>query len=104
MKIEPETDTPRTDTQHKQFPMGGFTLDFARQLERELAEARGQISDMDMRHAATMFHTQLVVDGANKLREQRDTLVSALSFYAVHMKLGYDITDNGQVAKEALPP
>jgi hypothetical protein len=30
------SDTPRTDEQHKQFPMGGFTLDFARQLEREL--------------------------------------------------------------------
>ena len=31
------SDTPRTDEQHKQFPMGGFTLEFARQLERELA-------------------------------------------------------------------
>ena len=31
------SDTPRTDEQHKQFPMGGFTLDFARQLERDLA-------------------------------------------------------------------
>jgi hypothetical protein len=102
MRIEPETDTPRTDEQHKQFPMGGFTLDFARQLERELAEAQGQISDMDIRHAATMFHAQSVVDDAIKLREQRDMLVSALSFYAEHMKLGCDITDSGQVAKEAL--
>jgi len=34
------TPTPRTDAQHAQFPMGGFTLDFARQLERELIEAR----------------------------------------------------------------
>jgi len=38
--IESDTPTPRTDEQHAQFPMGGFTLDFARQLERELAEAR----------------------------------------------------------------
>ena len=30
------TPTPRTDAEHAQFPMGGFTLDFARQLEREL--------------------------------------------------------------------
>ena len=34
------TPTPRTDAQHAQFPMGGFTLDFARQLERELIDAR----------------------------------------------------------------
>ena len=34
------TPTPRTDTEHAQFPMGGFTLDFARQLERELTAAR----------------------------------------------------------------
>ena len=34
------TPTPRTDAQHAQFPMGGFTLNFARQLERELIEAR----------------------------------------------------------------
>ncbi len=32
------SDTPRTDEQHKHFPMGGFTLDFARQLERELSD------------------------------------------------------------------
>ena len=31
------SDTPRTDEQHERFPMGGFTLEFARQLERELA-------------------------------------------------------------------
>lgn len=36
---ETETPTPRTDDQHAHFPMGGFTLDFARQLERELNEA-----------------------------------------------------------------
>jgi hypothetical protein len=47
------------------------------QLERELAEARAQISDMEIRHAATMFHTQSVVDEANKLREQRDMLAEA---------------------------
>jgi hypothetical protein len=36
------SDTPETDAEHAQFPMGGFTLDFARKLERErdmLAEA-----------------------------------------------------------------
>jgi hypothetical protein len=34
--------TPRTDEQHAQFQMGGFTLDFARQLERELATVTEQ--------------------------------------------------------------
>lgn len=38
-----KTDTPRTDEQHAQFQMGGFTLDFARQLERELAAARAEM-------------------------------------------------------------
>jgi len=38
------SDTPRTDEQHARFPMGGFTLDFARQLERELAEERRHIN------------------------------------------------------------
>ncbi len=27
------SETPRTDEQHALFPMGGFTLDFARQLD-----------------------------------------------------------------------
>ena len=35
-------DTPRTDAEHAQFPMGGFTLDFARKLERELTAARSE--------------------------------------------------------------
>ena len=34
--------TPRTDAQHSQFAMGGFTLDFVRQLERELTEMTKQ--------------------------------------------------------------
>lgn len=37
-----KTDTPRTDEQHAQFQMGGFTLDFARQLERELTAVTEQ--------------------------------------------------------------
>jgi hypothetical protein len=32
--------TPETDDHHARFPMGGFTLDFARWLERERDEAR----------------------------------------------------------------
>jgi hypothetical protein len=35
-----DTPTPETDAEHAQFPMGGFTLDFSRKLERERDEAR----------------------------------------------------------------
>jgi hypothetical protein len=42
------SETPETDAEHAQFPMGGFTLDFARKLERErdrLAEALREIAE-----------------------------------------------------------
>ena len=29
-------------------------------------------------------------------------MLAALQFYAAHMKLGYEITDSGQVAEEAI--
>jgi len=87
------TDTPRTREEWRRIqrrPDGRYDSEityedlahgmsnFAKQLERELAEARGQISDMEIRHAATMLHTQSVVDDAIKLREQRDRLAAAL--------------------------
>jgi hypothetical protein len=40
----------------------------------EVYELRATISDLETRHAATMLHTQSVVDEANRLREQRDRL------------------------------
>jgi hypothetical protein len=42
---------------------------------REVHELRETISDMEIRHAATMLHTQSIVDEANELREQRDRLL-----------------------------
>jgi hypothetical protein len=45
---------------------------------REVYELRSMISDMEIRHAATMLHTQSIVDEANELREQRDRLAEAL--------------------------
>ena len=48
------SDTPETDAEHAQFPMGGFTLDFARKLERERDEARA---------CAEVLHCQLQVVG-----------------------------------------
>lgn len=38
--------TPETDAEHKQFAMGGFTLDFCRKLERERDEARDALRQM----------------------------------------------------------
>jgi hypothetical protein len=45
---------------------------------REVYELRETISDLETRHAATMLHTQSIVDEANDLREQRDRLAEAL--------------------------
>lgn len=39
--------TPETDAEHKQFAMGGFTLDFCRKLERERDEAREALADWE---------------------------------------------------------
>ena len=41
-----QSDTPETDAEHARFPMGGFTLDFARRMERERDEARRQLSEV----------------------------------------------------------
>jgi hypothetical protein len=41
-----ERPTPETDAEHKQFAMGGFTLDFCRKLERERDEAREELHDI----------------------------------------------------------
>jgi hypothetical protein len=46
---------------------------------REVYELRETISDLETRHAATMLHTQSIVDEANELREQRDRLAEALT-------------------------
>jgi chromosome segregation ATPase len=53
------------------------SIDKVAQLERELTETREEISDMEIRHAASMLHTQSIVDDAIKLREQRDALAEA---------------------------
>ena len=45
---------------------------------REVYELRATISDLETRHAATMLHTQSIVDEANEVREQRDRLAEEL--------------------------
>jgi hypothetical protein len=46
----------------------------ARDLECQLADAREQINEMEIRHAAAMLRTQTIVDESNVIREQRDRL------------------------------
>ena len=48
------------------------------ELKEKLAEAREQIEQLEIRHAATMLHTQSIVDDANKAIDQRDRLAEAL--------------------------
>jgi len=45
---------------------------------REVYELKATIVDMEIRHSATMLHTQSIVSEANKLREQRGRLAEAL--------------------------
>jgi len=111
-RSEEMSETPRTDEQHALFPMGGFTLDFARQLERELAAAKQIMGELcescgwAMRFPDQPCRCELErelaeardqLEGAGKLmtacdvlvrdlaeaREQRDTLVKALSMYGL---------------------
>jgi hypothetical protein len=53
------SDTPETDAEHAQFPMGGFTLDFARKLERERDEA---LSDLEFRRDLFKLQEQQLND------------------------------------------
>lgn len=39
-----QSDTPETDAEHACFPMGGFTLDFARKLERERDKLKAMLT------------------------------------------------------------
>ena len=69
------TDTPETDSEHQARPMGGFTLDFCRQLERERNNA------IEMMNKTRDNSGQIVASQANEnilLTEQRDKLAEAL--------------------------
>jgi hypothetical protein len=80
------SDTPRTDTETWRDEMDhvdtdytfaqSFTVsaDFARQLERELADAKETIAMLEIRHGATMLCHQAQID---KITKQRDALAEA---------------------------
>ena len=87
------TPTPRTDAEHAQFPMGGFTLDFARQLERELTAAREElaewsilkgwggtpeiINDFIKGQQTRIHYAQNIEEELTAVTEQRDRLAEA---------------------------
>jgi hypothetical protein len=72
------SDTPETDAEHAQFPMGGFTLDFARKLERERDKALFDLNDVraerdEARETAERYRLE-----ANAMMMQRDRLIEVL--------------------------
>jgi hypothetical protein len=84
-----EITTPRTDEQHKQFPMGGFTLDFASQLERELAEAQNMINLLRESHDVVTKQFQKVDTELAEMRKQRN-------------KWAYECGENMKLLKETI--
>jgi hypothetical protein len=66
--------TPETDAEHAQFAMGGFTLDFCRQLESERDEAR---SDLEFRRG--LFKLQ--EEQLNEVRAELDRVREECSQY-----------------------
>jgi hypothetical protein len=95
------SDTPETDAEVNELKSATtynmVWAEFARKLERErdeareetirtrefmgrgFAKAKEELATMETRHAATMMHTQSVVEDANQLREQRDKLTEAVN-------------------------
>ena len=73
-----DTPTPRTDAEHAQFPMGGFTLDFARQLERELTAAREESDKWEQLAHDKLSEVCRQIEKTRAVTEQRDRLAEAL--------------------------
>ena len=119
-----QSDTPRTDARWERLCCSGqswyqiaeeMKLD-CRQKERELTAARAELTASCLREQqahddykyqktraddALLALNQSDID-LKSVTEQRDRLAEALRFYEKHMKLGYEITDSGQVATKAL--
>jgi chromosome segregation ATPase len=76
------SDTPETDAEHAQFPMGGFTLDFARKLERErdrlaaiARELTEALSDLEFRRDLFKLQEQQL----NDVRAERDRMAEEIN-------------------------
>lgn len=106
------SDTPETDAEHKQFAMGGFTLDFCRKLERERDEAREAFSSIhrwiERNHADGFIDsltylqnlervTDCWYDRIDKIERERDEARELLeaaqnALDAIHLEVGSWIT------------
>ena len=72
------SDTPRTD--EAQFGTGRVSVDFARQLERELNAANDMFRKLNI-------HALNLVDRIKRLEEAGDALCAAAAFMGWHMEI-----------------
>lgn len=73
------TDTPETDSEHQARSMGGFTLDFCRQLERERDDAI-EMMRRTKNNSGEIIASQVVENII--LTQERDSLIASLKFHA----------------------
>jgi hypothetical protein len=83
------SDTPETDTQHAQFPMGGFTLDFARKLERERDQWVAKAAELSAERESNAMQALVYKaerDEARKLFESSKRARASLSEACDHLQ------------------
>lgn len=66
--------TPETDAEHARFPMGGFTLDFARKLERERDEWKALTAQYSAERDAAQDELVRLTDTKRPSRETSNKL------------------------------
>ena len=95
------TPTPRTDAEHAQFPMGGFTLDFARRLERELTAMTEQRDGLHELHNKNAARSRELLEFCGTLRkeltamtEQRDEAWKAIDLLKTNLRIQTELTEN----------
>lgn len=100
------SDTPRTDSENARFPMGGFTLDFCRGMERELTEARDALKFRRELYALQTGHLNNVRAQLSeeqrlhvKTLDERDRLAETALFLA---DVAEKNTDDGYLWRSAI--
>ena len=104
MNHETTNETPETDTQHAQFPMGGFTLDFARKLERERDQWVAKAAELSAERESNAMQAlayKAERDEARKLFESSKRARASLSEACDHLQRERDALHT-QIATERL--